>query len=483
MKTLVIFFCLISQSMFLTAKDYQLINPDRTAYFENAGNNVKCLKIDSVKYAEDTEYYPSKNIQELDGGCFSIKTASWIGSKIVDKGNGINLFFNKNMDTIRINTKAKINEKWIAFELKDSLIIEAEIVKDTLISRFDLMDSAKIIRFKTYDKSMNPIEMKLNNMHLIISKNYGLAVTLNFFLFPDFRENIHTDEIAEYNLIGLSNPAFGVQNLTWFDVFDFQKNDEIHITDNESTVWSDNNYLISISKEIYKYLDRIDNQDSIIYKYSRIQTISNQWADSSSFKYFNDTLQTTIKRNLAFEKLPGEPIIENDYLSAYSMQNDRNLYKIEPGYDDKLYSQDDSCWNMMFADGCFVRNEYIKGLGGPYFNCGSSMGFGFATRELVYYKKGDDIWGHPLTITGIQNREVTNNIDVYPNPAHDYLIIETNSMNSTFYIYDVSARKVKTEIINSEKSKIDISNMKAGVYFYRLTNNMSILKTGKLLIK
>ena len=283
---------------FAIGQDYQTVSVNRIAYFES--QYVKCLRIDSIKYQSDSVFYPFRVIQQLDYGCYSPLVASWIGPKIIVRENGMNLFFNKVNDTIKINTRAELHDKWIAFILTDSIIIEAMVINHDTMSFLGLIDSVKTVSFQVYDKSMSPLDYEINRMNLQISKNYGFIKTFNFYLFPDIMVDYPPDQFEELDLTGLSNPKTGVQNLTWFDVNDFRPGDELHILDESSTWFGNVSGYTTTNKAVYKYLDRTDYEDSIVYHYSRRQSIYTLWSDSSSFKFYNDTLKEVIKPDTLF---------------------------------------------------------------------------------------------------------------------------------------------------------------------------------------
>jgi len=72
------------------------------------------------------------------------------------------------------------------------------------------------------------------------------------------------------------------------------------------------------------------------------------------------------------------------------------------------------------------------------------------------------------------------NISIYPNPATDFLIINSSSeQNMDISIYSTSGQRVylsENIFINGEKT-ISISDFKPGVYFIKLqTQNTSINK-------
>lgn len=61
---------------------------------------------------------------------------------------------------------------------------------------------------------------------------------------------------------------------------------------------------------------------------------------------------------------------------------------------------------------------------------------------------------------------VNNNIHIYPNPAKDYISIETGNNNAMFEITNLNGRKLLTGKV--EKGIIDVSTLKSGVYFINI---------------
>jgi hypothetical protein len=468
-----------------SGQNYQTVNSKRIVYFDNQNKNIRCIRIDSVKIQTDSVLFPFTEIQKLDFNCYSPRVASWIGKKIIIKENGLNEFINKMGDTITIHTNASIEDKWIAFQIKDSLIVEASVVNHDTLTFLGSIDSVKTIRFQTFDKKMNPLVEDLNNMEIKISKNYGFVKTLNFYLFPNFNIDYPIGLLEEYNLIGLSNPEVGIHNLTWFEINDFQIGDELHILD-ESSCWDGHGYgSATTNKAILKYLERTDYKDSIVYLYSRKQSITTIWADSSSFDFYSDTLITTIKPDSFFDKLPGEPIILDNGTYNYFMINESPLAKFSPSYSEFGFTSD-SCWQLIMADGCLSDYKYIKGLGGPYFSCTEAFCLGGAERKLVYYKKGNIAWGSPLNITEISVIENKSNIQVYPNPANDFINVKLLDKRYADYIlsiYSIQGKLMISRKLELTDSKLDISDLSSGIYILKIFDNEKVLKLDKLIIK
>jgi hypothetical protein len=467
-------------------QDYQTISSNRIAFFDNENKNIKSIRIDSVKHQTDSVLFPFAVIQQLDYDCFSPFVASWIGKSVTIRDNGLNEFINKTGDTIFVKTNAKIEDKWIAFAIQDSLSIEAKILSHDTLTFLGISDSVKTIGFQAYDKNMNQLDLEINDMQLQISKSYGFVTIFNFYLFPNFQVDYPYERFEEYSLIGLSNPKVGVNNLTWFEVNDFQVGDELHILD-ESSCWYGDGYGSAITnKAIYKYLERVNYSDSIVYRYSRKQSISTTWTDSSDFKYYYDTLTTTIKPDSLFDKLPGEPIVTDYVTYNYYMTNESPLSKMNPRSYETFGFISDTCWQMIIADGCLPDYKYIKGLGGPYYSCTNAFCLGGAERKLVYYKKGDITWGSPLIVNGISDISEAKNIMIYPNPAKSHInisLINSNYQDLHVFIFDIQGKLQKTKSLKPNNSMMNISDLNSGIYILKIADDEKVLKIDRLIIE
>lgn len=469
-----------------SGQDYQTIHSNRVAYFDNQHKNIECIRIDSVKNQTDSIFYPFYAIQQLDYDCFSPHVASWIGKTVTIKENGLNEFINKDGDTITMNTNARIGEKWIAFQINDSLTIEATVFNHDTLTFLGINDSVKTIGFQCYDKNMNHLDLGLNETELQISKNHGFVKTLNFYLFPNFQVDYSNGNCEEYNLLGLSNPEVGVQNLEWVEVNDFQVVDELHVLDESSCWYGDGSGSATTNKAIYTYLERTDYSDSIVYRYTREQSIYTTWSDSSSFEYYDDTLRTTIKPDSLFDKLPGEPIVTDNGIFSYYMTNESPLSKTDPEMYESFGFSGDTCWHMIIADGCLPDKKYLKGLGGPYYSCANAFCLGGAERELVYYKKGGVTWGRPLIITGIPENSIPKNIKIYPNPARNNINItfpNSNYQDFNIYIYDIQGKMIKHVKPENFHSEVNISDINNGFYIVKIVDNDQVVKSEKIIIE
>ncbi len=133
-------------SSFVTfAQNYQTFISGRISYFDDQYRNIKCIRIDSVKFQTDSTLYPFTNIRQTEDGCYTPFGDSWIGKKIIKKEDGLNIFFNMDHDSIKLNTTASLNDSWTAYFLPDSIKIIATVISHDTMSFLGQLDSVKTI--------------------------------------------------------------------------------------------------------------------------------------------------------------------------------------------------------------------------------------------------------------------------------------------------------------------------------------------------
>lgn len=72
------------------------------------------------------------------------------------------------------------------------------------------------------------------------------------------------------------------------------------------------------------------------------------------------------------------------------------------------------------------------------------------------------------SVTGIPANDNSNNIVAYPNPVADVLTIQTTVEEGSIEVIDMTGRVVKTAVINSTTTRIDMTDLAAGMYTYRV---------------
>jgi len=91
-------------------------------------------------------------------------------------------------------------------------------------------------------------------------------------------------------------------------------------------------------------------------------------------------------------------------------------------------------------------------------------------------QEGNTWFGDTLEVTiAVGGASITNtksaDFNIFPNPAKTFILIEhNNKKEENIKIFDITGKYVKELNINSEKLKIDISDLEKGIYFIKIGN-------------
>lgn len=82
-----------------------------------------------------------------------------------------------------------------------------------------------------------------------------------------------------------------------------------------------------------------------------------------------------------------------------------------------------------------------------------------------------DALQNALSVTDI---EVTSRLDIYPNPASEYIMVMNTQFPSlTYRFYDVMGREVQSGNVSNSENRIDVAGMQEGIYFLHLLDEDS----------
>ena len=99
---------------------------------------------------------------------------------------------------------------------------------------------------------------------------------------------------------------------------------------------------------------------------------------------------------------------------------------------------------------------------------------------LAYF---DDLCFEQLTYVGIgENIEVNSNISVYPNPANDFVNIESSANINEVKIFNNLGQIVYSQKIDNNFVRINTEKFITGIYHIQI-NSQDGIKTQKLVIK
>lgn len=479
-KKLFIVILLTVLTIGIKAQPYKLFIPNVDYLYSDSANYFKGFRIIKT-IAEgngDSIYYPivETNMYVDNSGCIKSKKYSWISHKIISKPDGTTFLFNFNDDSILFNTQAELNDSWTCFRFKNGNKIIAKITTLDTISFLGILDSVKTITFELYDSINNKQPYLLDTLTIQLSKNYGLIKTVNFFCFPDILLN-NGDNYYYRTFLGIFRIAgiktMGTYNLTKSKVYDFQPGDQMDIYYFHEGSEYQNVSQLDTTRTKRTILERQENNDTIRYKIHEIaQIIQTGWhlykktqVDTINWIAYNlnDTL---------FDVLPSNELFFNSnrsfiYKTLQSNYDNKRLVKLLYKDIGIPYEGNDSCYSFGLLDGCPFYDYYVEGLGGPYYS--GTCFDGIYQQRLVYFKKGSETWGTPLSINQRENIEEKTDINIYPNPwsSHSSIYINTTSEGNVL-VYDYLGKKVSSMPYQTGNAVINLEriNYKPGMYFF-----------------
>ena len=115
--------------------------------------------------------------------------------------------------------------------------------------------------------------------------------------------------------------------------------------------------------------------------------------------------------------------------------------------------------------------------------------FYFVSDSVQTNKDGwmiDDLLISYVDLGGsIDEISISNKINLYPNPGHDFIWIESMGFSGdylTLDIFNLQGPKVnQLKTVTSDKIKVDITNLEKGIYFVQIRNSQKVFGTGKFL--
>lgn len=487
MKQFLLFSLFLGICFSAYSQNYQTVNSSEVKLFEGKFGNIRGYSIDSVAIiGGDSLMYPSRNIQRVGedwDDCYDVESYSMLGEYVRIMADGTNLFFNFYGDTIRLNTSAPAGHTWMMWKGED-FDVYGEMSETTISEVFGIADSVKSVKLKAYDAEMNLVEnFPYNDSLISISKNFGLLTTFNFVAFPSYSEHYYQEYAQLYSLYSIENQNLGGDNLTTFDVYDFQPGDIIEYENAQL-------FFGSGTKRQFReeYTSRVNYPDSIVYGLN-LKVLTFQYSieeEDPEISVATYQISRTIKPIDFLDALPGVALPKNEMSEYYSviMLTDTYVQKQNLEYavtGNTVYQGDDPDCYMRFIDNtCGGQpDSYYKGLGGPYYECEF---FGSPNyNKLTYFYKDSIAWGAEFDFTVSVPEAATQEIfSIFPNPAKDkFKIRMLNAPHpGRLEIVDVSGRIVLSKTLTFEESEIDIANLTSGIYFVRfpLSGNKTVQK-------
>lgn len=108
---------------------------------------------------------------------------------------------------------------------------------------------------------------------------------------------------------------------------------------------------------------------------------------------------------------------------------------------------------------------------------------GFSNPIGYSYYYIDDILLIEDTTTGIEEKPI-NTIQIYPNPAQDYFVVDGGKLNNVqVELFDISGRRVLHQKVTTNQEAVDVSGLANGVYIAVVSSGRQVAKRQRLIIQ
>ena len=509
---------LIFVSIEIKAQDWQCVYEGVTANFvdtavitaQHPEQTMWVVNIDSVRVHQGWTYhygYRSTRLERKTSYMYGYKYcvdpygASRMSIAMSALG-GENFFFNSAGDGVRISTLSHLDQPWICCRINDTTHLYASVTSEAIEPVLGVDDSVKIISFQAKRINGELVAHPLNNMLFKLSKHFGMITLFDFYEFPNY-----TSDNPVHCLKGISVPGNerGDQNLIYKGIFSFNPGDEFHTYE----TFGVSVFNAGTEKYVIKVIDLLwnSNMDTVTYRMSRFR---DYWCgyDDIPHSYSKDTVFRSYPiysdNCTGTDNFPEQPIFCNTngyllvkYFTQYR-SSEYNSRWIKYTGNKYSYGRCSYCADTLVGNTVtpFYRSSefYIEGCGGPYTysqsideyypNHGSS-----SVHDLVYFKKGSEIWGNPFDTTkwvkpNSINEAVKVRLILYPNPSNDLVTLEIPGSDNPDYrleIFSLSGIKISEMNFTDSKFTFNISDYQTGMYFLKLYKGNSQLGQEKLI--
>lgn len=445
------------------AQNWKPINKDEKFNYLGADSYYATIWVDSAKLdGIDSVYFFNKIIRKVKNGSglhvygyYLANQSQFLFSKMVLCSNHDVVFEESKNKRYRIKPLAKMNDQWVFDSINN---VTAQISRVYAENVLGYLDSVKVITLSSSDS-------------IVLSKNSGL---LKFPLFNSLKQHV--------KLVGIEGRDAGNILPKYLDFFDFNVGDVFYYESSSSgrwTIFEKWEKLTILSKEIKNnaYLYKADYRSkNKHYQYTNlVRTV---------YKNVPDTVLTFSPKESFLNDYPNE--ILNDPRVGYTykpivVKLDETFKTVTKSFIENAFckSSTDTILECTVSPNACIRIRYTENYGK---NIGLVLRYYYLKdwapwgdvnyTQLVGCIRNGQSYGRILddTIfptTNVEEETVTGKeVKIYPNPAHDWLTIDTfsDNQNSSIYICDLNGKELLSQKLVNASHQIYIGNLNPGIY-------------------
>lgn len=261
--------------------------------------------------------------------------------------------------------------------------------------------------------------------------------------------------------------ANGQDSISVRDIYNFDVGDEFHYNDYNPAERSSYK-LIILSKSFSS------NNDTVFYTASKF---GNKTVCCPTYSSFDDTINFyRIGLNSYYYGNIREDTcwLQQDSITTACKGNYDSV--TVSNYNGRLASKqmdyNQNAWDGFYYYSTTFNSLYVIGLGVAVYSSSYVNNFSSPQgvyNQLVYYKKGSEIWGTPLVL-GVKENQYSrdNKLSIYPNPTSGnlYVSAEGDKAINAVSIYGIQGNQIKSLVLNQKKQMMvfEIDDLSCGMY-------------------
>lgn len=467
MRKLFLFSSLIV-ALSLYSQDWSPINStEKFCYSSDDNYNIidNVLWVDSVgQVGEDQVFHLNKIARPIENQNFQylFNEPQFLLDDVIIKPTGEWVFLDTSFNDLDSDSSfslfpnAKINDAWQYSEGVAAFV--AHITVEEVLGE---IDSVKHIYLSDYSR-------------ILLSKNHGII---------NWRNNFY--------LVGIEGRDLGITVPDFDDMYAFLSSGDVICVD--ANTWEAGAGVVELFVKIRYDIDTVIRYQDSIFVEAAIRTDKTfiYWNGDIINDFSMDRQGLMFRRSRETDAYPNESIYLyiNDYyawglgLTIYRLdefkwggvKKTQVTHEGEHPYSNLYYEcEGDYSFELCEDWGETVLKEHSARFGFlEYYNGAFEHG---GTREIIGVIDNGDTTGtiYPMSIfVGTYGAISNSNWLVYPNPAKDFITIQTqgNQNPIEYKIFNLNGILIKKGILNSKESKITIKEIPKGMYFIEVNLN------------
>ena len=446
------------------AQNYQCFQNGVTNYFTNSNNYLRGIRIDSTITSGDTTiYYPFHTIRNQHGPVIDSNGGSWLGKKVLALTNGTYTFDTYWGNPLTIQTQSIVGDFWILYQDTSSRYYGASLAAIDTMTVLGVLDSIKLIKIIAIEGSTIATSDPLNNLEIILSRNFGFVKIFDLYMFPYHPAGSPYVHGTDYFYDNCGSQIFNLVNFIKppnTQVYDFNVGDYFEFHGYAPADRYNEVYFIDTitAKDILSP----DSITYIIHTKNYIQYFDHPgWAANGSSVH---SLNATSSVSIANISMPEETEMRD--IVHYS-QNDSSDCLTCPNY---AYSTN----YMLYGEPCGSYSEYKIGFGktayGHCYDATPGPGSSESYQMIYSYKNGQGYGSYHALPTEIDEVSTQRSIGIFPNPATAEIMISATDKINDLTICNFIGQLVFVSQYDAKNIKVNVRSLPPGVYFIKINN-------------